>query len=302
MKFRNAFKVLLLTVVALLLLWAFSIRERYGLVHSLVRTNGISQPEWCRDNEWLPEWAVALIICVRQGPIECVAVRGKPGIDDRWAKCIATVRGIQKLYVSGTQITEAGVPKLLEIESLEHLDLDDLPITGDCFTQLSFKHNNLIWISLSGTNISDESLTHLDLFPELIVIDADRTRIGNNGIENLARCKNLRWLHLNGTSIDDACGPALTRIRHLEELYLMNTNVSDDLLNHLANCPSLKRVLCDGSRISEAGVKRFRELRPSVVIGIARKNPDPSPIPQEGNALADREPSDSHSALDECVE
>lgn len=110
-------------------------------------------------------------------------------------------------------------------------------------TQLMLKlAENIAWLKLSHTAITDETLAQL---PKL---------------------KNLVSLHLEGTAISTAGVSRLQPLSNLEYINIVQTKVDDEGLLALAGIKSLKHIYCWNSRVTQKGIDRFKQKNPSVKI------------------------------------
>lgn len=90
--------------------------------------------------------------------------------------------------------------------------------------------------------------------------------ISDKDLDVLFHFPRLRLLSLSSTSVTDSGVLRLAGLRKLEFLSLSNTNVTDEGLMHLAPLQSLRVLVVTGSRMTGGGIKKFREMRPNVVV------------------------------------
>jgi uncharacterized membrane protein len=92
--------------------------------------------------------------------------------------------------------------------------------------KLAAAGNDLIWLDLSRTGITDAGLKVLGKMPNLEHLDLRGTAVGDAGVEALAPLHNLQTLGLYGTAVTDAGLPALQRLPGLRRLYVGGTRVT----------------------------------------------------------------------------
>jgi hypothetical protein len=92
--------------------------------------------------------------------------------------------------------------------------------------KLAATGNDLIWLDLSRTGITDAGLKVLGRMPNLEHLDLRGTAVGDAGVEVLAPLHNLQTLGLYGTAVTDAALPALQRLPALRRLYVGGTRVT----------------------------------------------------------------------------
>jgi mono/diheme cytochrome c family protein len=102
-----------------------------------------------------------------------------------------------------------------------------------------------------------------------------RTQISDAGLGELAGLKNLTHLHLEKTEIGDAGLSHLKSLGALEYLNLYGTNVSDVGVESLATLPKLKRLFLWQTQVSEAGIERLRERAPDLDVNFTAPHQQP---------------------------
>ncbi|HYH56143.1 MAG TPA: hypothetical protein VD772_05990, partial [Anseongella sp.] len=91
----------------------------------------------------------------------------------------------------------------------------------------------IVWLELGNTQISDEGLAAIGQLPNLTRLHLEHTAVGDAGLAALASCKNLRFLNLFGTGVTDAGLEHLQRIPSLREVHLYQTGVSPAAVRQL---------------------------------------------------------------------
>jgi len=82
------------------------------------------------------------------------------------------------------------------------------------------------WLDLSGTRVSDAGLSALARMPNLTRLSLANTAVGDAGIRHLAGLARLEYLNLYGTRVSDAGLDALRGLGGLRALYLWGTRVT----------------------------------------------------------------------------
>ena len=99
----------------------------------------------------------------------------------------------------------------------------------------------LSWLNLSKTKVSDEGLELLVQFTNLKRLHLENTGIGDAGLTHLKSLPNLEYLNLYGTNISDAGLQELTELKKLRKVYLWQTKVTEDGIPQLrATRPELE--------------------------------------------------------------
>lgn len=63
------------------------------------------------------------------------------------------------------------------------------------------KHQSLVTVDLSGTNVTDEDLSLLSSLPNLECLVLDATDVTDEGLQHLEKLQNLRLLSLHGCNV-----------------------------------------------------------------------------------------------------
>ncbi|KAA5545781.1 c-type cytochrome domain-containing protein [Adhaeribacter rhizoryzae] len=84
----------------------------------------------------------------------------------------------------------------------------------------------ILWLDMSETNITDKGLPLLAGFKNLTRLSLDNTAITDAGLQHLAALTNLHYLNLYGTKISDKGLKSLTACKKLKSLYLWQTGVT----------------------------------------------------------------------------
>jgi len=172
------------------------------------------------------------------------------------------------------------------LQSGQKLDLFNTEVKDDDLSFLLQSLDNLRFLSLAATRISDAGLTYLKPLKYLQELHLDNTGITNNGLKISASMPNLRILDLKDTQITDEGlailkplsglrGLYLTRtgitdaglvhaeaFNLLETLILWDTMISDQGLTHLRSLHNLRELILWGTRVTEDGVNTLRMALP----------------------------------------
>ncbi len=93
----------------------------------------------------------------------------------------------------------------------------------------------LVWLKLSNTAITDVTLTQVAKLKNLHKLHLEQTKITDAGLKNLKGLQHLAYLNLYGTSVSDAGLTELTGLKNLRTLYLWQTKVTPTGLAQLKN-------------------------------------------------------------------
>lgn len=112
----------------------------------------------------------------------------------------------------------------------------------------------LVWLKLSNTAITDATLTQVAKLKNLHKLHLEQTKITDAGLKSLKGLQHLAYLNLYGTSISDAGLAELTGLKNLHTIYLWQTKVTPTGLAQLKK--ALPQVEIIGG-LDEKGIASF---------------------------------------------
>jgi mono/diheme cytochrome c family protein len=116
--------------------------------------------------------------------------------------------------------------------------------------------------AIAGAKFGDAQLQQLgSVGNDLLWLDLSRTGITDAGLKVLAKMPNLARLDLRETAIGDDGVRALSGLNKLETLSLYGTRVTDAGLKTLQALPSLRRLYVGGTPVTEPGLEALRKAR-----------------------------------------
>ncbi len=114
--------------------------------------------------------------------------------------------------------------------------------------------------SLAATNFGDAELARLSpLKNNLVWLDLAGTRVTDAGLASVAGMPYLKRLHLERTAVSDAALACLSGLRQLEYLNLYGTSVTDAGLEQLKPLGKLRQLYLWRTKVTPAGAKAFGE-------------------------------------------
>jgi hypothetical protein len=115
-------------------------------------------------------------------PVELIFQKGR--ITDQGLERIRLFSGLKAIHLQDRNISDAGIPHLCDLESVEHLSLSGNRITDNGLAQLQGL-NNLRRLDIEFNDISDAGLVTLSRFKNLDTVCAYGTRITREGVAKL---------------------------------------------------------------------------------------------------------------------
>lgn len=114
---------------------------------------------------------------------------------------IIGMRGLKKLDLSFTYVTDKGIELIPQLKELEELTLDTAEFITDAAMNHLRANKRLRKLVLRGTDITDVALPYIGELHALRSLDLSHSMLGDVGIESLASLTELEELDLGGTRI-----------------------------------------------------------------------------------------------------
>ena len=156
-------------------------------------------------------------------------------IDDEALVFLAELQNMEELNLSGSTVTDAGLPSLIPLKKLTDLDLE-------------------------GCSITDEGMRSLGQMPQLNRLNLSGSKVTDAGLPLLIPLKELMELHLEGCLITDEGMKSLGKMPQLYALSLDSAWISDEGLGNLASLPGLTRLRLESCPITVEGIRKLRAL------------------------------------------
>lgn len=86
--------------------------------------------------------------------------------------------------------------------------------------------DQLMWLNLARTNVSDEAGIYLARFKKLTRLHLENSQVSDGIAESLEKLKDLEYLNLYGTNISDSSIPNLKKLSKLRKIFLWQTKVT----------------------------------------------------------------------------
>jgi hypothetical protein len=130
-------------------------------------------------------------------------------------------------------------------------------------------NTNLISVnfSLAGSKIDDAALESLKgVSEQLVWLNLANTGVTDAGLKSLAGFKNLRRLHLEKTAVGDEGVSSLKGLSELTYVNLYSTKVTDKGLAALSGLKKLKNVYLWQTAVTDAGAADLAKAVPGIYI------------------------------------
>lgn len=100
-------------------------------------------------------------------------------------------------------------------------------ITDEQISSLQIITDQLVWLNLSHTRITDQQLGAVSKLSNLRVLYLNNTGITDAGLAKLSSLTKLRWLSLVGTRVTDESVATFVKLEKLTDLFLFQTALTD---------------------------------------------------------------------------
>lgn len=192
---------------------------------------------------------------------------------------------LARLDLSGTQVTDAGLLRIPELQSLVELNLYETRVTQEAVAELRKSSPKLLVFSVfaikelggrvekqgSGAIIgvsfagcrafNDEAMQLLKPLNRLISLNLEGAAITDAGLKELNANDRLQTLILCDTQIGDAAMKELSRLHGIVQLQIQHTRITDAGLKELKQLQHLKHLLLFGNEITDEGLKHLKDFK-----------------------------------------
>ncbi|MCH7958813.1 MAG: tetratricopeptide repeat protein [Candidatus Hydrogenedentes bacterium] len=196
--------------------------------------------------------------------LRSVDLSGCTGITDRGVARLADAKGLEKLLLSGTGVTDQALTYLWGLDSLRELNLSNTRISDNGLAPI-ISLPALETLSLADTPIEGAGLSYLRNLDSLRRLDLSRTQVTDSGLANLPTLSAMETLLLQGTRVTDSSLDLVGRNKSLKDLELSECPaIGDAGLDKLLGLPSLTRLSVYATNISELSLENlesFHSLR-----------------------------------------
>jgi hypothetical protein len=152
--------------------------------------------------------------------------------------------------------------------------IDELKKLGLLVLPLSKENNQLEISAVNVRTFTDAQASALvKLSDQIVWLKLGDTQITDEALTAIGKLKNLQKLHLERTAVTDAGLKKLTGLTYLEYLNLYGTKITDAGLADLAGLKALRSVYVWQTKVTEAGITALKQALPNVeVVGGMKEN------------------------------
>jgi hypothetical protein len=257
-------------------------------------------------------------------PVVLIDFAGHPEFQDEWLQHLLPFTELTTVRLSGTAISDAGLPQLIKLKKLSEITLKDTPISDAGLAKLA-DLKQLRSLDVRGTRATPAGVADLRKKLPNIFVEASPPKVKLTPEQGLAELKklggilvhyddrlpgnpvimldatnhqqfrdewtrflsafpHLRQVGLSGTSLSDAGLDGLADVAGLESLYLAETKITDAGLTKLAGCKNLRFIDVEGTQVTAAGMTALRKALPQL------ETKAPPEKPTGGHVWSDNRP------------
>jgi internalin A len=192
-------------------------------------------------------------------PIIAIQLQETKTEDGDLAK-LQSFRNLERLNLSKTRVTNAGLPHVARFTRLRTLKLSNLSdVTDDGLVHLQAL-KQLERIDLQGTGVNGAGFVHLAVLPNLRAIYLSTDRITDESMKHLEKITTLEELLLAYTKVTDAGIARVQALSDLRSLHVRSGLITDVGLMSLAKVPHLELLQVPSTPgITAMGVAQFKQ-------------------------------------------
>ncbi len=197
------------------------------------------------------------------------------GLSNLSLASLGKIRHLRFLILSGNnQITTEGVRQLGVRVDMEKLAFDYNPnVTDEFVGVICASFPNLKGLDIMSTRVGDEGLMQLARLKSLtrlnagVASDSDPTlaipfaKVTDRGLLAISQVLTLESLSVSGIGITDNGVQSLQRLPKLNELSLGFTEITNESVPHLVGMKSLNSVVLRNTKLTPIAIKTLREAR-----------------------------------------
>ena len=156
-------------------------------------------------------------------------------VTDQDLLLVANNSHITSILIDSSDVSEKGLSPLTSMENLIQLRIRSR--LTDAAIPFIINMKSLQFLNLPQADFTDDGILALSAHPNIELLRIGGKRLSNKSLESIATMSSMSFLHLIAVPIDDQGLPALYDMQHLQSLYLDDTAVTDEglvkLLEHL---------------------------------------------------------------------
>ena len=157
----------------------------------------------------------------------------------------------------------AGNIPSVPVEAADEKALDTLRKRGVVIIPVAQNSNYLMANFVTASNINDSDISLLlPLKKQLVWLKLSGANITDSAMPAIGQCSNLSLVQLNNTKITDKGLASLHSLLNLQSLSLVGTGVSGDGLKQLQKLKTLQKVYLYQTKVSSEAIQELKKIFP----------------------------------------
>lgn len=165
--------------------------------------------------------------------------------------------GLQSLDISGYDVPDADLKRLIDRNRLKALDLTNCTLSNAA-ADIIKASPTLQLVAMDGTRLGDEQLADIAKMPMLRRFFADNTMAGVEVCKSVASSNSLEQVSLARTKIQDADCTLLASGRRLQIVDISHTNITCKGAGALLSSSSVKLLYVEGCDLEEDCISKLQ--------------------------------------------
>jgi uncharacterized membrane protein len=155
------------------------------------------------------------------------------------------------------------------VDAVEISVIEKVKNLGGLVLPLSQNNNYVEVTFLNNPKFSDIDASIIAIAPvQTLWLKLSKTQISDNSIEFIMKLPNLTRLHLENTKITDNAMNSINVLQNLEYLNLIETNITDASVQNLSKLKNLKKLYLWKTKITLSGVETLKKALPNLVVDL----------------------------------
>ncbi len=191
------------------------------------------------------------IASVERGESDRIHLLKSTVADSDLAQLIA-VKNLRELLLDDSQVSAAGIQKLIGLPALEHL-------------------------RIRGRPLDDEALLAAAELKSLRVLNLPHGEFTDDGVRALSALPNLVQLRLGSRKLTDRAMAEMMQFPSLLRIHLLEAPITDSGLKEIHANTKLESLYLDGSQVTEQGLRDLFQALPELHVHVNQQHADFDP-------------------------
>jgi Leucine-rich repeat (LRR) protein len=168
--------------------------------------------------------------------LSMIDLEGNNLVTDEIAKEIGRLTKLDRLFLSGSSISDGMMPNIIRVDSITNL-----------------------W--LSHTKITNRGIQGIGTMGNLRTLFIEKTSISDAAAKELSKSRTLEHLGVSRTKVTDIFFEGITTIQSLQALRLVGVHVSDKGLSHIAKLANIKELDISIECLNARSILELRKMK-----------------------------------------